>query len=286
MSSAPLIRAYHRGSRPGSWFAQSGSGGGWGSGAALGAKLAAPERDVVLVSGDGFYGFGVPAAALWSAQQERAPYLAVVLVNRRYSTGTRAADALYPDGYTVQAGYPGGVFDPPPDFAAEARAAGAFGERVEDPAEVGCRAAPRSGCDPRRHACRRGGRSSVSARMAEEHAICPSDDVREADGVLATVAGVEVGVFRVHGKLVAYENRCRHQGGPVCTGAVMGKLEAVLGPGGTIVEERFSEDELHLVCPWHGWEYDLATGECAADRRIRLRAFDVREEDGQVYVTV
>ena len=100
------------------------------------------------------------------------------------------------------------------------------------------------------------------------------------------MAGVEVGVFRVHGKLVAYENRCRHQGGPVCTGAVMGKLEAVLGPGGTILEERFSEDELHLVCPWHGWEYDLATGECAADRRITLRAFDVREEDGQVYVTV
>ena len=91
----------------------------------------------MLVSGDGFYGFGVPAAALWAAQQERAPYLAVVLVNGRYSTGTRAADALYPDGYTVQAGYPGGVFEPPPDFAAEARAAGAFGERVEDPAEVG-----------------------------------------------------------------------------------------------------------------------------------------------------
>ena len=136
VSSAPLLRAYHRGSRPGSWFAQSGSGGGWGSGAALGAKLAAPERDVVLVSGDGFYGFGVPSAALWSAQQERAPYLAVVLVNGRYSTGTRSADALYPGGYTAQAGYHGGVFEPPPDFAAEARAAGAFGERVDDPAEV------------------------------------------------------------------------------------------------------------------------------------------------------
>ena len=126
----------------------------------------------------------------------------------------------------------------------------------------------------------------MTAPMAEEHAICASGDVREADGVLATVAGVEVGVFRVRGRLVAYENRCRHQGGPVCTGAIMGKLEAVLGPGGTIVEERFSEDELHLVCPWHGWEYDLATGECAANRSIHLRAFDVREQDGQVYVTV
>ena len=156
VSSAPLIRAYNCSSRPGSWFAQSGSGGGWGSGAALGAKLAEPGRDVVLVSGDGFYGFGVPAAALWSARQEGAPYLAVVLVNRRYSTGTVAADALYPGGYTARAGYPGGVFDPPPDFAAEARAAGAFGERVEDPSEVG--PALRRGLDATRE-----GRAAVVA---------------------------------------------------------------------------------------------------------------------------
>ena len=156
VSSAPHFRAYLRSSRPGSWFAQSGSGGGWGTGAALGAKLAAPDRDVVLVSGDGFYGFGVPAAALWAAQHERAPYLAVVLVNRRYSTGTVAADALYPGGYTAQAGYPGGVFDPPPDFAAEARAAGAFGERVADPAEVG--PALRRGLDATRE-----GRAAVVA---------------------------------------------------------------------------------------------------------------------------
>lgn len=136
VTSAPLVRAYHRGSRPGSFFAQSGSGGGWGSGAAVGAKLAAPERDVVLVSGDGFYGFGVPSAALWTALRTGAPYLAVVLVNARYSTGTRAADNFYPDGYAARAGYPGGVFEPPPDFAAEARATGAFGERVDDPAEL------------------------------------------------------------------------------------------------------------------------------------------------------
>ena len=122
--------------------------------------------------------------------------------------------------------------------------------------------------------------------MAEEHAICPSEAVREAEGVLAVIDGLEIGVFRVHGKLVAYENRCRHQGGPVCTGAVLGKIEAVVGPGGTILEERFSTDELHLVCPWHGWEYDLATGENSADRRIRLRAFAATERDGQVYVEV
>jgi nitrite reductase (NADH) small subunit len=117
-----------------------------------------------------------------------------------------------------------------------------------------------------------------------EVAICSSDEVREAEGVLATVAGTEVGVFRVNGELVAYENRCRHQGGPVCTGAVLGRLEAVLGPGGTLVEERFSENELHLVCPWHGWEYVLATGENTVDPALRLRSFPVSERDGSVYL--
>jgi nitrite reductase/ring-hydroxylating ferredoxin subunit len=118
----------------------------------------------------------------------------------------------------------------------------------------------------------------------EEVQICASDEVREAEGVLATVEGIEVGVFRVQGELVAYENRCRHQGGPVCTGAVVGKLEAVLGPGGTIAEERFSESELHLACPWHGWEYHLATGVNTVDPTIRLRSFPVSERDGCVYL--
>ena len=118
----------------------------------------------------------------------------------------------------------------------------------------------------------------------DEVAICGSDEVPEAEGVLATVDGVEVGVFRVNGRLVAYENRCRHQGGPVCTGAVLGKLEAVLGPGRTVAEERFSETELHLVCPWHGWEYHLATGENTVDPTLRLRSFPVSERDGQVFL--
>src|SRR5690606_4182463 len=58
---------YLRLSRPGSYFHNPGSGGGWGPGAGLGAKLAAPERDVIVVTGDGFYGFSNATAALWSA---------------------------------------------------------------------------------------------------------------------------------------------------------------------------------------------------------------------------
>ena len=137
ISGAAPLRDYVRPSRPGSWFNHGGSAGGWASGAAVGMKLADPPRDVVLVSGDGFYMYGSASAALWTAAHAGAPYLAVVLVNGRYTTGHARLRDYYPDSYAAAAGYPGGVFEPVPDFAAEARAAGAHGEAVADPAEVG-----------------------------------------------------------------------------------------------------------------------------------------------------
>ncbi len=114
-----------------------GSSGGFGPGAALGVKLAAPERDVVVVTGDGFYTFAVPTPAIWAAVQQRAPFLTVIYQNRSWGTGTRSTQELYPGGYAAKGGFEGGYFDPPIDFAKEAEAAGAYGENVRDPAEVG-----------------------------------------------------------------------------------------------------------------------------------------------------
>jgi acetolactate synthase I/II/III large subunit len=134
--ASPIAR-YLRLSQPGSFFTNPGSSGGFGPGGALGVKLAAPEKDVVLISGDGFYQFGVPVPALWAAARNNAPFMAVVLQNRSYGTGTRSTELQYPGGYSAQSGYEGGYFDPPIDYAKEAEAAGAYGETVRDPAEVG-----------------------------------------------------------------------------------------------------------------------------------------------------
>jgi acetolactate synthase-1/2/3 large subunit len=124
-------------SQPGSYFHNPASSGGWAQGAAFGAKMAAPERDVIAVSGDGFYMFGTPIHALWSAKHYKAPFMAVVYQNRSYSTGTLRINSVYgQDSYTAKADYDGGYFDPPIDFAKEAEAAGAYGENVTDPAQV------------------------------------------------------------------------------------------------------------------------------------------------------
>ena len=121
----------------GDWTSSPGSGGGWCAGAALGAKLGRPDKDVVAVSGDGFYMYSVANAAIASAVRYKAPFMAVIYQNRSYSTGTAATAQFYPDGYAVRGGLEAGYFDPPIDFAKEAEAAGAYGENVKDPAEVG-----------------------------------------------------------------------------------------------------------------------------------------------------
>lgn len=137
LSSTAAFRPYHGRDLPGTYFKSGGSAGGWGSGAAFGAKLAAPDRDVVLVSGDGYFMFGSPLAALWASGHYAAPFLSVVFVNKSYSTGTAGLDRVYPGGYAAAGGYEGGVFDPPPNFAKLAEAANGYGEVVSAPDEVG-----------------------------------------------------------------------------------------------------------------------------------------------------
>ena len=138
LSNAPLVQTYRGRTQPSTYFKSGGSSGGWGSGAAFGAKLARPQSDVILASGDGYFMFGTPMAARWAAAQHGAPFLSVGFVNRSYSTGTRGLRGTYPDGSAISAGnYDGGLFDPPPDFAKMAEAANSYGETVHEPEEVG-----------------------------------------------------------------------------------------------------------------------------------------------------
>jgi acetolactate synthase-1/2/3 large subunit len=131
LSNGDFVRTYARRDRPGTYLRTGSTAGGWGSGAAFGAKLGAPDRDVVLASGDGFFMFGSPLAALWAARFHKAPFLSVIFVNGTYSTGTALLRLAYPDGYAVRSGnYDGGKIDPVPDFAKLAETVGGYGENV------------------------------------------------------------------------------------------------------------------------------------------------------------
>ncbi|MGH7356868.1 MAG: thiamine pyrophosphate-requiring protein, partial [Candidatus Rokuibacteriota bacterium] len=123
---------------PGSYFNSPASSAlGWGLGAALGAKLAAPDRTVVCCVGDGAYVFGAPTAAHWVARAAEIPVLFVVFNNRTWNAVKRATTSFAPDGWAVKTGaMPLTYLDPAPDYELVCRASGGWAERVEDPAAL------------------------------------------------------------------------------------------------------------------------------------------------------
>ena len=119
--------------------------------------------------------------------------------------------------------------------------------------------------------------------MNEAIVVAVKEDVLEGGRVVVDVDGVEVGIFRIGGRLYAWENRCVHAGGPVCQGKLMNRVVERLDRGKRSLGDDFS-DELHIVCPWHGYEYDVRTGDHPADSRLRLRHIAVEEREGEIVV--
>ncbi|MGD9511686.1 MAG: thiamine pyrophosphate-requiring protein [Geminicoccaceae bacterium] len=124
--------------QPGSYFGFPPSGGlGFGLPAALGVKLAHPERTVVATVGDGSYLFANPPACHHASEALRLPVLTVVLNNGRYNAVHKTTTMVYPSGHAARANQmPLTSLEPAPDYAMLARASRGHGERVEDPAAL------------------------------------------------------------------------------------------------------------------------------------------------------
>ena len=124
--------------RPGSFFGSSPAAGlGWGAGAALGVKLAEPDRQVIAVLGDGSYLFANPVAVHHAATVHRLPVLFVVVNNAMWGAVRRATLGMYPQGEAARSNGPPFIdLDELPAFEQVCAAAGGYGERVEDPAEL------------------------------------------------------------------------------------------------------------------------------------------------------
>ncbi|MBM4443143.1 MAG: thiamine pyrophosphate-requiring protein [Candidatus Rokubacteria bacterium] len=123
---------------PGSYFAASPAGGlGWGLGAALGAKLAAPEKTVIACVGDGAYMFGAPTAAHWVSRAYSLPTLTIIFNNRVWNAVKRSVHSFAKDGWAARSGaMPLTELDPPPDYELVCQASGGWAEKVEDAAKL------------------------------------------------------------------------------------------------------------------------------------------------------
>ena len=137
ITNYPVIFNHMRMTAPGSIFTSGGGSLGWNGGAAIGAKLAAPEKTIVAMTGDGSYMFSVPSSVHWMAAKYGTPFVQIVYNNRGWKAPRFSAMGVHPDGYASRADDLDIGFDPPPRYADIAAAAGgAHARRVERPDEM------------------------------------------------------------------------------------------------------------------------------------------------------
>jgi nitrite reductase (NADH) small subunit len=126
----------------------------------------------------------------------------------------------------------------------------------------------------------------------KRHPVAQAADIPPGGRRMVTVGRVEIGLFNVGGEIHAYRNACPHAGAPVCLGRVSGTPLP-----SKVYEYIYGKEGCILRCPWHGWEFDLRTGEHVVDPETRLKEvrvetgaaerldrFPLEQDDGKLYV--
>jgi len=123
----------------------------------------------------------------------------------------------------------------------------------------------------------------------KRHPVARAGEITPGGRKIVSAGSVEIGLFNVGGEVRAYRNSCPHQGGPVCLGRISGTSMP-----SRVYEYIYGMEGRILRCPWHGWEFDLATGGHVVDPDVRLKGVPVEtaglerlpleQRDGVVYV--
>lgn len=109
-----------------------------------------------------------------------------------------------------------------------------------------------------------------------QHVVCEIHEIPEGKAKHISVEGRDIAVFNLGDRFAAITSKCPHEGANLCNGRIAAFIDAH-GPG-----EYFTKSDKPMVrCPWHGWEFDLKTGQSYADpKRIRVKSFEVGVSDG------
>jgi nitrite reductase (NADH) small subunit len=95
------------------------------------------------------------------------------------------------------------------------------------------------------------------------HTVARVEDLPPGSAAVVRAGEQELALFNVDGTFYATQNECLHLKGPLGRGRLAGCV---------------------LSCPWHGWQYDVRTGENEFDRALALETFEVVAENGEVKV--
>ena len=114
-----------------------------------------------------------------------------------------------------------------------------------------------------------------------KHVVARTEEIPPGGRKIVRVAGREVGIFNLEGTFHALKNVCAHQGARVCLGKIVGTTLP-----SEVYEFTFGLEGQILRCPWHEWEYDIATGEAVFDPNVKIVRYPVEIIDGAVVVTI
>lgn len=118
-------------------------------------------------------------------------------------------------------------------------------------------------------------------------AVGRHETLRSKERVVLEIDGTSVGLYFIGDEIRAWLNQCPHSGGPVCQGKTVPRTLQTVDPA-TGKSEGLTLDRASrmIVCPWHGFEFDMMTGVHAVDSKTRLRPVAVAVDDGEVFLTL
>jgi len=101
--------------------------------------------------------------------------------------------------------------------------------------------------------------------MEEFVRVMSTADVKPGHGMVAEIKGKTLAIFNVDGTFHALDNTCIHRGGPLGEGDMEGNV---------------------VTCPWHGWQFNVSTGECIKNPSAKVEVYPVKVEGDDVKVLV
>jgi nitrite reductase (NADH) small subunit len=104
-----------------------------------------------------------------------------------------------------------------------------------------------------------------NSKVASLVKVAKRGDIPDGTGKTVEAGGRKIALFNAGGQFFAVDNACRHRGGPLGEGDLIGTT---------------------VVCPWHGWEYDVTNGQSVDDPSVSVACFSVRIQGDDILVEI
>jgi len=109
--------------------------------------------------------------------------------------------------------------------------------------------------------------------------VGPLNEFQSGAISIVRVGRREIGIVRDGDDVYAVRNICPHQTGPLCRGKL---VHGISSPAPGVMEVK--DTELLIACPWHGWEFDVRSGACISDEKLRVATYPVELREGHVHL--